>query len=129
METLRRAYAAFARGDWEAVFADADPEITYEFPEGGFAEGSVFRGREAVLGLWRRLSETFSEWRSEPERYLEAGDDVLVFVREAGKGGLSDVEFQEELAHIWTFREGRVVRFRVFQNRGRACRAVGLDPP
>ena len=129
LEVVRRAYDAFARGDWEAAFADVDPDVVYEFPEGAFPEGSTFSGREAIVALWQRLSETFSDWRSVPESYYELGEHVLVFVREMGKGGVSDADFVEELAHILTFREGRIVRFRVFRDRARACRELGFEPP
>ena len=124
-ELARIAYDAFSRKDYDTVFGMADPEIEYEFV-GDFAEGNVFRGIDAIRDLWNQLDEVFLEWQSRPEELIDLGDQVLVLARESGIGRASELEFDQKLGHLISFREGRITRFQVFGGWPRALRAVGL---
>jgi ketosteroid isomerase-like protein len=124
-ELARRAYEAFSGKDYDAVLAMADPEIEYEFVE-RFAEGNVFRGVDAIRELWGQLDEVFLEWQSRPEELIDLGDQVLVLARERGVGRASGLEFDQKLAHLISFRDGRIIRFQVFGSWRRALRAVGI---
>jgi ketosteroid isomerase-like protein len=124
-ELARVAYNAFSRKDYDAVLALAAPEIEYEFV-GRFTEGNVFQGAGAIRELWNQLDEVFLEWRSQPEELIDLDDHVLVLARETGVGRASGLEFDQKLAHLISFRDGRITRFQVFGSWRRALRAVGL---
>ena len=47
VERVRRLYAAYSRRDWDAYFADTDPEFEWDPTE----QGGVFRGRRAITEL------------------------------------------------------------------------------
>jgi ketosteroid isomerase-like protein len=66
------------------------------------------------------------EWRFEPERFVDAGDQVVVLVRVVARGGSSGVSLDRETAHLWTLREGRVTRCEVYLDRSEALEAVRL---
>jgi ketosteroid isomerase-like protein len=126
LKIARRAYEAFASKDYESALAFAAPDVRYEFA-GRFAEGSDFEGAAAIRKLWEGLDMAFREWRSEPEEIIEVDSDrVLVLARETGVGRASGLEFSERLAHLMTFREGKIVRFEVFTSRRQALEAAGL---
>jgi ketosteroid isomerase-like protein len=40
--------------------------------------------------------------------------------------GHTGIEFDEPLAYVWTFRDGKVVHFRSFRDPKQALEAVGL---
>jgi ketosteroid isomerase-like protein len=124
-ELARIAYDAFSRKDYDTVLALGDPDVEYEFV-GRFAEGNVFRGRDAVRELWAQLDEVFLEWQSRPEELIDLGDQVLVLAREKGIGRASGLEFDQKLGHLISFRDGRITSFQVFGSWRRALRAVGL---
>ena len=44
------------------------------------------------------------------ERLMDADDKVLAFVRVTGVGRASGAEFDIRIAHLWTLRDGLVVR-------------------
>jgi hypothetical protein len=73
-----------------------DEVFDFRLP-GDYPEGEpVFRGRGGVDQLVAMLSETWSEWQFEPERFLDAGAQVVVFARIVGRGKASGAPFELE---------------------------------
>jgi ketosteroid isomerase-like protein len=93
----------------------------------GYPEGEpIFRGRDGFAQLITMLRDAWAEWRFEPQRFIEAGDRVVVFVRVVAKGGASGVPIELEDAHVHTMRNGRIRSTRVYRDRSDALEAVGL---
>jgi ketosteroid isomerase-like protein len=63
----------------------------------------------------------------EPQDLIDAGDKVVASVRLIGVGRQSGVETMANAAHVWTFREGRILRLAVFQTMEEALEAVALS--
>jgi len=105
---------------------DLDENFEFRLP-GDYPEGEpVFRGRDGVDQLAAMLGETWREWHFEPERFLDAGDRVVVFARIVGQGAASGVPFQLETTHVLTIHAGRAISLQVYRNRSEALRAAGL---
>jgi ketosteroid isomerase-like protein len=86
----------------------------------------VFRGRGGVDQLVAMLSETWSEWQFEPERFLDAGDQVVVFARIVGRGKASGAPVELETTHVWTIRAGRAMSVHAYRDRSEALEAAGF---
>ena len=74
----------------------------------------------------RQSRAAWAEVISEPERFIPAGDRIVVFVhaRVRPKDG---TEWQEvRLADVYTFRNGKAVNMRAFADRQEALRWVGM---
>jgi len=67
----------------------------------------------------------FDDVATEAER-MDADDKVLAFVRVTGVGTASGAEFDIRIAHLWTLRDGLVVRGEGYGDRDRALEAAGL---
>ena len=93
-----------------------------DYPEGE----QVLRGREGLAQLLAMLRDTWTEFRFAPERFIDAGDRVAVFVRVLAEGGASGVATERETAHIWTVRDGRLSSIQIYRDRDQAREAVGL---
>jgi ketosteroid isomerase-like protein len=66
-----------------------DEQLEIRMP-GDYPEGEqVFRGREGIAQLLAMLRDTWEEFRLEPERFMDAGDQVVVLVRVVAAGGAS----------------------------------------
>lgn len=103
-----------------------DEDFEFRLP-GDYPEGEpVFRGRGGVDQLVAMLSETWSEWQFEPERFLDAGDQVVVFARIVGRGKASGAPFELETTHVWTIRAGRAMSVHAYRDRSQALEAAGL---
>jgi ketosteroid isomerase-like protein len=131
IELVRDAYRFIedVQEDRRHDFGDAYGTLFDErfelLPPPSYPEGAqVFRGR-AGLKRWIAVTrEIWEEWRLTPERFLLAGDQVVVLVRVIAEGNLSGVRLDRETAHIWDIADGRVTRCEVFLDRSTALRAV-----
>ena len=128
MDIVRRAYEAWNRGDLETAFEFLDPEAEVSLPS-DFPEAGTYRGR-AEIRHWvaEQLLPTLEEVRAEPERFLDAGDQVVVFIRYFGRGTASRIEVRGAVvdAHVLTMRDGRVQKLQMYQGTEKALEAAGL---
>ena len=121
-----RGYEAFNRGEVDEALALFAPDVvwhTYLVPGPG---GGTYHGHAGVRELWADARNIFGDFRNEPERLIAAGDRLVVMVRICGWGKESGVEVEAKIAHIHTFRNGRVVRVQSYEDREEALRAVGV---
>jgi ketosteroid isomerase-like protein len=135
-ENVELARRLYAEGDLlhatteqiDRVFRDdLDENFEFRLP-GDYPEGEpVFRGRDGVDQLAAMLSETWRDWHFEPERFLDAGDRVVVFARIVGQGAASGVPLELETTHVWTIRGGRATSMHVYRARSEALEAAGLS--
>lgn len=91
-------------------------------------EPGTLRGVEAAGAAVAKIRETFPEFRIEPERYVEHGDDVVVVYKVRAR---TEVGMEVELrgGAVWTVQEGKLARFRDFGADAQgALKAVGLRP-
>ncbi len=124
-EALRAAYAALNRGDVPGFVALFDPQIErIEFE--GTPQGGTYRGLEAVSAhVWRGRG-TWAEGSCEPERFIVAGDRIIVLthVRVRLK---HESEWREgRTADVYTFRNGKAIEFRTFLNERQALEWAGV---
>jgi len=129
VEAVRRGYEAFNRGDIEASLTTLHPEIewhTYIVPGPG---GGTYHGHDGVRELWSDARRIFGEFRNVPEDLFEAGEHVVAFVRVEGVGTKSGIAVQARIAHVHTFREGKIRRVESFEDRDEALRVAGIEPP
>jgi len=126
VETVRRGYEAFNRGDLDAAIEIFDPRIewhTYIVPGPG---GGTYRGQDGVRELWSEAKRIFGDFRNVPERMFDAGDRVVAFVRVEGVGVKSGAAVQARIAHVLTFHGEKVVRVQSFEDRDEALRVAGI---
>ena len=124
-EALKKAYAAFNRNDIAATVEALDPQIEWTEPA-EFPGGGTYRGHAGVQAYLSQSRAGWAEGRSEPERFIVAGDKIIVFVHVRAK--LKDsTEWQEtRLADVFTFRNGKAIQMRAFADRRRALEWAGV---
>jgi ketosteroid isomerase-like protein len=116
---------AFNREGVEGVlpyFADDIEIYDPDLPEG------TYRGREAVLQILAQLLGGAELTTVRDYELLPAGDRVvaLTHIYTRGLGGAPEVEFRG--AHTLTFRDGKVVYWRLYFDRAEALADAGLNP-
>jgi ketosteroid isomerase-like protein len=128
VEIVRRAYAAFNDGDLGTVLAILDPDIEWNASDVFFDQPRTYRGRRA----WQEeflhdLMQIFEYYRGEPEELRDAGDQIVAVAQMGGTGRRSGAKAMARVAHVFTFTDGRLVRFTEFKDVGEAFEAVGLS--
>lgn len=118
VEIVRSIYAAWSRN--ESAEDLIDPELEYVNPSYA-VESGIRHDRNAL----RAVREVYPDFRVEPERFVDAGDDVVVIGVARGTSS-SGLESQWRQGYIWTVRDGRAIRFRWFNDPNEALDAMGL---
>lgn len=128
VEVVRRGIEAFNRGDLDAALEYADEEIEWhdapDMPDAG-----SYRGHDAVKRRWQAMREALDGFYAEPERFFEAGDQVVVFLRVGGTGRESGIPVERRVAHVWTVSNGKGVRVDVHTDRAHALEVAGVQAP
>jgi hypothetical protein len=123
-EALREAYAALNRNDTPAFVKVLDPQIELieDFPAGG-----TYHGIAAVTEHFSRAREIWAEGSCEPERFIAAGDKVIVFAHVHVRLK-HETEWREgSTADVFTFRNGKAVQMRTFVDRKQALEWAGVE--
>lgn len=131
VETVRRGYEALNSGDLEAAFVLFHPEVEVHLAQDagtvlGLDFEKTYRGVDGFMKFLAQLSEAWDEFRWDPEDYVDAGDNVVVFIRMVATGKGSGIEVEQPMAHLCTIRNGKLVRHETFWKRDAALRAAGL---
>jgi ketosteroid isomerase-like protein len=113
------------RDDFDVGYPETFAETFELLLPPGYPEGEqVFRGRDGLKRWIGTITEIWDEWRMEQERFLPAGDRVVVLIHVLARGHLSGVELDRETAHIWSVAEHRVTKCEVYFDRSEALDEV-----
>ncbi len=119
MELVRSIYRLWS--EHQSARHLIHPQIEYVNPPDAVEAGT--RHGRGALG---KVREVYPDFRVEPERFVDAGDDVVVIGIAQGTGA-SGIRAESRQGYVWTVREGLAVRFRWFRGPKAALEAVGLE--
>jgi ketosteroid isomerase-like protein len=129
VEIVRRLYAkwrddAFVEPD-EEVLELLDDEIEWDVSRRTFDPG-VYHGHAGVKQFAANLREVWESGRIEPLEFIRGEDEIVVPVRLRFVSKTHGQAMTANAAHVWTLRDGKIVRHRVFQTKTEALEAAGL---
>jgi uncharacterized protein len=124
VQIVRRALEAFMRRDNETALSFYDPDIEVR---GVIDPGRVYRGLDGVLAFFRDWLSPWDSFSAEVEEWIDVGDHVIAIVHDRARGKLSGVEVEQRNAHLWTLRNGKLFRLRIYASKAEALEAVGLS--
>lgn len=115
-ETIRAAYAAFARNDPSVLFGAMAPDVRWLEAEGNpLADRNPYVGAQAIgEGVFGRLIAAIDGFTAAPERIVDGGDDVIVVGRYGGTIKAGGAELDAPFCHLYRFAAGRIVSFQQF---------------
>jgi ketosteroid isomerase-like protein len=138
VELVRRLYAdggPFAlpmEPDEERVLLDHlfreyyDEQVEVRMPP-DYPEGEqVLYGKQGMSRVVGMLRDSWTKWLFRAERFIDAGDRVIVLIRVVAEGGASGIATERETAHVWGIRDGRLSSIQIYRDREDALKAVGL---
>jgi ketosteroid isomerase-like protein len=112
--------------DWffgEVYDEQIEIRMPHDYPEGE----QVLVGRRGMVDVIALLRDSWTSWRFEAERFIDAGEHVVAFVKVVAEGGHSGLSAVQETAHVWTTRAGRLASIQIYRDRAQALDAVGLS--
>ena len=124
---IREFYNALARENVPAILELLDPQVEWREPE-SVPWGGTFHGHEGFREFIRKLFDQPVELNREVLQYLDAGEQVVVLLRQMGtrKGGYAGYDVPE--AQVWTVRNGKVVDFEGYFDTAIVLDTLQLQP-
>lgn len=110
-DLVKGIYDAFAKGDVQAVLGAMDPMINWTEAE-GFLYGGTYIGPDAVLAnVFMKFATEWEGFSAVPGQFIEDGNTVVALGAYSGKYLATGKNMNVPFAHVWTVRDGKVVRF------------------
>jgi ketosteroid isomerase-like protein len=126
-EAARLFAEAITNGSPDAAVAICDPEIEFKSVLG--ISGRAYLGHEGIRQYLDDVKSAWAQWSVEVDRIVEGEDGrvaIVMTMHARGKG--SGAMLHERTAHIWTVRNGRLLRNEPYREPDKALRALGLRP-
>ncbi len=113
---VRNAFAGNEKGDFRAILDILDDDIEwYEAVNHPYWTGHAFRAKDDIRKhVLERGFIDFAELLVVPERIVGFGDTVLAEAVVSGTAKATGKSFETRIAQIWDFRNGKVVRWRLY---------------
>jgi len=114
---IEELYDAFSRGDVVAVLNLLDPqaELDFEGPKTIPWTGN-WHGREGWVQFFQTLGANADEIALKMEPFAAQGDNVVTAGRYQARVKLTGQRIDSPLAHLWTVRNGMVVKCQELTN-------------
>ena len=125
-QVVKDAYAGFLRGDIAAVLDSLTDDVQWEGvkgTEGAVPQGGLRRGKAEVATFFEQVNSTFAFDRFEPQEYVAQGDTVVAIGRYSGTVKGSGTHTASDWTMVFTFRDGKIARFREFCDSAAIVRA------
>jgi ketosteroid isomerase-like protein len=111
METIQGIY----KGDAEQIAKNLQAALAprFEWTESaGFPYPGTFHSLEEVgKNVFARLSADWIDYRAEAENFYDAGDTIIVTGYYKGIHRASKGVMNARFAHIWTLKDGKVIKY------------------
>jgi ketosteroid isomerase-like protein len=127
VEIVRRMCDAYISGDVARALNSLDRKVEWRGTIGGLEEGRVAYGHTQVMEGFAESAQAWESQSLETQRFIDAGERVVVFWHEVGRGRSSAAEVSTDTAVVYTLRGGKVVGVQGYMDRAEALKAVGLE--
>ena len=126
VDIVQRFYGAFGRGDIPAALdlLSDDVEWTFQAPS-VIPFAGTRHGREGVAQFFSLVEETLEFQEFDPREFIGQGDNVVVLGYERNLIKPTGRTFEQEWAHVYTLRDGKIAKHRGFEDT--AAYVVALD--
>ncbi|MBC7898891.1 MAG: nuclear transport factor 2 family protein [Saprospiraceae bacterium] len=129
IELIEKTYESFGNRDYEAVIARFADDFEWIAADNSpLADQSPYHGIYAVrTGVFERIAAGFEKLRVEADEMFEAEGRVVVLGYYHGQFRGKEHEFRTQVAHIWTLRDGKAVKFQQYLDTLKVSQDAAAD--
>ena len=124
LDLVKHVYRKWEDGNLGAGKELLDESLTTVWAE-EFPTAGTYHGPSEHANAMREWLGEWDEFQLEAEDFVDTGDSLVVPFRVRARGKGSGAWVERRWAHVWMLRQGRVVRFEVHLDVGRALDAAG----
>jgi len=115
VKVVQDAYAAFGRSDVPGLLNHMTEDIDWQmFGAPELPTAGPHPGKPEVSRFFKEVGETWSFEKFEPRQFIAQGDMVVALGFYSGTAKRNGRTFGSEFAHVFTVRNGKVVKFREY---------------
>lgn len=104
--TVESWYYGISTRDWDLLRSITACDIDFHVAQ-GFPAGGHYRGQAEVFDVFFPTAfASWSEFITEMDEVIDAGDVIVVRGRYVGTAAISAVDFEVPFAHIWRLENG-----------------------
>jgi ketosteroid isomerase-like protein len=127
VDVIKGLYDAVAKGDVPTMLAGLDLNVEWTETE-GIPYAGTHVGPDAVLNnVLVQLATEWDVFTITPQDFIDGGDRIVVPGRYACTYQETGKSFECDFAHIWTVREGKVIRFHQYVDSAIVQEALKAD--
>jgi ketosteroid isomerase-like protein len=127
MALVQGVYEAFARGDVASLIATMAQEFRWIPAENSpLDRGAPYVGPQEVLqNVFMRIATEWEGFEVLPDRFLDAGDTVVMEGRYAGTYKMTGRRTNAQVVHVWVVRSARLIEFRQYADTAELQWVIG----
>ena len=127
-QVVQNLFEAFGRGDIPALLGTLSADVDWQI----FGPDSVpyfgpHRGHDGVTDFFVKVGSNVEFEFLVPREFIAQGDKVVVLGDERGRVKSTRREFENQWAMVFTLKEGKITRFRSYEDTSAVAGA--FDPP
>jgi ketosteroid isomerase-like protein len=128
VEIVRRANAAFNRGDRDAMFAYYHHDVELRDLQHPPDAPERLIGIDAFRAYWDQWEDAFDDFTAEIEEHIDAGACVLTATHWRARGKDSGLEIDLHTVDVVEFADGKIVRMTIgYSTKAEALKAVDRE--
>jgi ketosteroid isomerase-like protein len=128
VELVKRFEESWAASDLQTALECVHPEMEFDWSDSMGPFAGMYRGLDGLTRFWTEMLEAWEHFAPEMEEVIDIGPDRLItldVVRGRGRG--SGVDIEARGAMLWSFRDGKIARAKMFQTKDEALAAADLS--
>ncbi len=126
VEIVKSLSEVWQRDGVGVVPALMDPTIEWVNPPYAVEPGTR-RGYDGFARAVRGVRDVYGDYEVSALEFHDAGNQIAVRARVAGHTTAKAVPIDAEQGYVFDVRDGKVIRFRWFNDPAEALKAVGLE--
>jgi ketosteroid isomerase-like protein len=126
VEVIRSLTERINAGDEEGVLELIHPDLELFPPEDEPEAKEVYRGREGYREYSSYWTDTFDQWHTEVEEYIDRREYVVVVGRTYARGRASGARVEGSATWVWRVRDRMGIECREYRTKEEALEAAGL---
>ena len=126
VDLVRSTFEAWGDGDLKRVRSALDPDIEWQMAEDE-PDARTLHGQTEVLDMLGGWVESFAEFLSTPQDFIDAGEHVVVPITFVARPHGDDSPVTIEETQVYTVEGGAVVKVREYRTKAEALETLGLS--
>ena len=117
IEMTKKGYEHFQRGDIPGLLRDLIDNTCIWIspgPRDKLPWAGTFRGKQEIANFFAQVGQNLEFSEFAPQEMIEQGNTVVVLGRLAGRAKKTAKPITNEWAHVFKYREGKVVFFQEY---------------